>query len=270
VPETATNSMTTPSTILHIPHSATAIPPDIRQSFFLTDAELDAELLAMTDTYTAELFTTTVRSMRCVYPVSRLVVDPERFTVDEDEVLASRGMGVIYTRTSAGLVLRDPPDTADRSALLERFYFPHHAALSAATSAALHEHGGCLIIDCHSFPSAPLPYELDPESPRPDICLGTDVFHTSESLYEYASDLFIEAGYSVLCNRPFAGTIVPMQYYRRDAAVQSLMIELNRSLYMNERDGTRLPEADLLAGALTRILDALADFRGQFLGRRGV
>ena len=40
----------------------------------------------------------------------------------------------------------------------------------------------CLIIDGHSFPALPLPYELNQTAFRPDFCLGTDDFHTPEEL----------------------------------------------------------------------------------------
>ena len=34
-------------------------------------------------------------------------------------------------------------------------------------------------------------------------------------------------------NRPFAGSIVPMKYYRKDIRVMSVMIEINRRLYID-------------------------------------
>jgi N-formylglutamate deformylase len=64
-----------------------------------------------------------------IIPVSRLVCDVERFPSDADEPMAARGMGVIYTRTSMGSVLRAQPDAADRQSLLDRLYWPHHVKL---------------------------------------------------------------------------------------------------------------------------------------------
>src|SRR5262245_2707733 len=105
--------------VLHIPHSSRNIPAEERRAICLDDAELDNELLRMTDTYTDELFPMTpVEAGRVVFPLSRLICDVERFPTDEDEPMAARGMGVIYTRTAHGGVLRAQPDAAARQSLL--------------------------------------------------------------------------------------------------------------------------------------------------------
>jgi hypothetical protein len=59
-----------------------------------------------------------------IFPISRLVCDVERFPSDPDEPMATRGMGVIYTRTLMGEVLRTEPGAADRQSLLDRWYRP--------------------------------------------------------------------------------------------------------------------------------------------------
>lgn len=46
----------------------------------------------------------------------------------------------------------------------------------------LKERDKVLIIDCHSFPDKPMNRDLIQESPRPDFCIGTDKFHTSNLL----------------------------------------------------------------------------------------
>ena len=81
--------------VAHIPHSGTHIPGWVRSTLFLSDEELDLELRKMTDWYTDQLFHCVVQmggaAVVCRY--SRLVVDVERFESDEDEIMASRGMG---------------------------------------------------------------------------------------------------------------------------------------------------------------------------------
>ena len=180
--------------VLHIPHSRTVVPTDIRPQLCLDDAALAREILRMTDHHTEALFEPAgrmLKAVRVVFPVSRLVVDPERFEDDAVEPMARIGMGVIYTRTADGEALRSAlPTSQERIALLERFYRPHHAQLEAAVRDALEVRGSCLVIDCHSFPARPLPYELDQDPERPDICLGTDEFHTPTPLLEVARRAF--------------------------------------------------------------------------------
>ena len=66
--------------------------------------------------------------------------------------------------------------------LLERYYIPHHQKLTDAVEESLLANDHCLIIDGHSFPALPLPYELNQTAFRPDFCIGTDDFHTPEEL----------------------------------------------------------------------------------------
>ena len=86
--------------VVHVPHSTTLIPDDVRQQIVLDDEQLANELLCMTDRYVDELFALPASEARAIaYPVSRLVCDPERFESDAEEPMAQRGMGVIYTAT---------------------------------------------------------------------------------------------------------------------------------------------------------------------------
>lgn len=226
--------------ILHIPHSSRFIPKKVRKTILLSDSELERELLLMTDAYTYDLFTIEDPAVTAiVYPVSRLVVDPERFLDDDMEPLAACGMGAVYTRTSDGRPLRKELLSPKRQSLIEAYYLPHHIRLSQACAAELAILGKCLVIDCHSFPSRLLPYELDQDMSRPDICLGSDPFHTPDWLMEYLTARFLGHGLDVKRNRPFSGTLVPQPYYRVNARVMSIMIEVNRGLYLDETTGMK-------------------------------
>ena len=204
--------MTVPGVILHVPHSSAEVPADVRPQLLLDDDDLARELRLMTDWHTDELFALPADTAVTVrFPVSRLVVDAERFEDPEAEGMEAVGMGAVYTRTSQGLRLRDEAEAArEREALLARYYRPHHAALEAATAAALAAHGRCLIVDCHTFPSRPLPYELKASTDRwkvvhrPAVCIGTDMtlppnapfahpgMHTPPWLRERAAEAFGE------------------------------------------------------------------------------
>ncbi len=59
--------------ILHVPHSSTIIPQEIRDQFIVTDEELDDEVRLMTDHYTDDLFVSDgLKSFTVIFPISRI------------------------------------------------------------------------------------------------------------------------------------------------------------------------------------------------------
>jgi N-formylglutamate amidohydrolase len=84
-----------------------------------------------------------------------------------------------------------------------------------------------------------LSHEPDQKPNRPDICIGTDKFHTSEDLSKKLQVACKNTGLKSKFNSPFSGSLVPTKLYQKDARVQSIMIEVNRKLYMNEKTGEK-------------------------------
>lgn len=249
-------------TVLHIPHSSRAIPGSVRALIALSDDELDRELLQLTDSFTDEIFDIDEHNAkRIVFGVSRIVVDPERFLQDDYEPMAECGMGAVYTKTIDGETLR-PNDDDYRNELIEAYYKPHHDALTKAVDEVIKLNGFCFIIDCHSFPSTPLPCEPDRLPDRPDICIGADDFHTPDEIADIAVRLFTESGFRTEINRPYSGAIVPMDYFGNDKRVVALLVEINRALYMDEKTGEKLSTFDEFAARIKRIiLELIADVR---------
>jgi N-formylglutamate deformylase len=212
----------------------------------------------MTDAYTDELFNdNAIGAHTVIFPVSRLVLDPERFLNDDQEIMAALGMGVIYTRTSSGQRLRRSPTSEERAALINRYYRPHHRNLADSVSACVQNSGRRVIIDCHSFPSVALPYELDQSAIRPDICIGADSLHTPAWLKDLICDEFEKVGYSTTVNKPFAGTIVPMSYYQKEPSVVSIMVEVSRKLYMDESTGIKNSDFNFVRRNILSILNKI-------------
>lgn len=242
--------------LLHIPHASIIIPAEERSRFCLPD--LEDELLKMTDRYCDELFT---GYDAVVFPVSRLVCDPERFRDDEQESMSRIGMGAVYTKTSSGEPLRGIT-ARERESLLQRYYDPHHHRLSAAVEAKLQTHGRCLIVDGHSFHPVPLPYEPDQEPERPDFCIGTDPYHTPRRLAEEAMAFLKRRGFSAFENSPYSGSLVPMKFYERDQRVCSIMIEINRRLYMDE-NRERSDSFSLIQRTIAALLEKLGNWQAR-------
>ncbi len=225
--------------VLHIPHDSTVIPEKYVNDFLLSENELSQEIISMTDMHTNDLYEHDDVE-KIIFPISRLVCDPERFDDDSQEIMAERGMGVLYEITSQLKPLRSKLDKSKRHEILNSYYYPHHQKLTNAVENKLQDEGKCLIIDCHSFPSRALPYELsDKDDLRAEICIGTDSFHTPENIKKQLFEFFKNKGYSVSIDDPFAGALVPMKYYRVDKNVKSVMYEIRRDLYMNETTGEK-------------------------------
>ncbi len=167
-------------------------------------------------------------------------------------------MGAVYSRTSDGSVLRDLP-VDEITGLVDRFFAPYAGALAELVDDRLAVTGAATIVDLHSYPLVPLPYELHAGGPRPEICLGTDSFHTPASLLASARDAFVEATPSgdVGEDSPFAGCYVPLKHYGSSKAVRALMIELRRDLYMDADFGLIDTGASRLAAGVTALIDAI-------------
>ncbi|MEV5761564.1 N-formylglutamate amidohydrolase [Streptomyces tendae] len=245
--------------ILHVPHSSREIPADVRSGIVLSDAGLERELDHMTDSHTAELAGRAAElaglaPWRFVNRASRLVVDPERFP-DEREEMTAVGMGAVYTQTSHREVLR--PDGTDPEPLIERYFRPYARAMTEAVADRLAATGRAVIVDVHSYPTRPLPYELHGEGPRPPVCLGTDAFHTPPGLLSAAREAFAPCGGTGL-DSPFGGTYVPLDFYGTRAEVGALMVEIRRDTYMTEPGGPAGPGLSRLAESLAVLVDAVS------------
>jgi N-formylglutamate deformylase len=216
--------------ILHIPHSSTNIP--LFEGYLVDSIFLEKEMLKLTDWYTDDLFHSDENEM-IVAEFSRIFCDPERFIDDSKEVMAQYGMGVLYERSDSGEKMRIvTPELKEK--VLTSYYWKHHNKLSAAVNNQLKRYEKALIIDCHSYPGKPLNRGLDQSPKRPDFNIGTDDFHTPKELIELSISFFEKAGYTLGVDWPYRGSIVPIEYYKKNRSVATIMLEINRSLYLKE------------------------------------
>ncbi len=249
--------------VAHVPHASTVVPDEVRAELLISHRELADELLHLTDWYTDELFggLRALGATMFVNRLSRLVFDPERFLDDSVEAAAARGQGVVYWLGSQLQLLREASIEL-RERRVAELYRPYHAALDTLVGEVLDEFRGCTLIDCHSFPTAPLRSEIDQTPDRPDICIGSDETHTPPELAAALAAGFAEVGLQVARDVPFAGSFVPTGYYGRDPRVRSVMIEVRRGLYMDEASGDKLPAFTAVAETVARVVGASIESLG--------
>jgi len=217
------------SLIFHIPHSSTYIPIETGFKMNL----IESEISLLTDWKTDEIFNV-IDTKKLVTPFSRIFCDVERFP-DELEELFKVGRGFFYTRSDAGEILRE--ETSDiKKVIFEKYYKTHHQIFEQMVQETLDVNGFVIIIDCHSFSNIPFKTDLDQSLNRPDICIGTDDFHTPYWLTNTLIRSSEKFGFSCKVNSPYSGSIVPQKFYKNNKMVSSVMIEINRNLYMKDGD----------------------------------
>lgn len=221
--------------VLHIPHSSTEIP--LLDGYVSTQDEIQDEIIKLTDWYTDDLFDSEVDD-KIVAPFSRIFCDVERFADDEHEVMSKFGMGVLYEKFDDGNILRIVSPELKQE-VLKNYYWIHHELLSKVVKLSLEQTKSCLILDCHSFPSSPLTRAIVRDEIRPDFNIGTDSYHTPKYIIDESINYFETKGYTLGIDTPYSGSIVPMEYYRKDKRVTSIMLEVNRKLYLNENSNEK-------------------------------
>lgn len=220
--------------VLHLPHNSTYIPEDF--DWNLGQNTLDQEIHRLVDHHTLELFQPLIDAGAIALQnnICRLYFDPERFADREIETMNQVGMGVFYTHTTEGERFREDDTVDDYERKLQQFYHPYHKRLTDIVEQMLVNFGHVLIIDGHSYPSHPLPYEQFSDEPRPHIDIGTWTTperHTSQALISHTKRCFTEMGYSVDLDCPFKGSIIPIKFIG-DTRVQTMMLEIRRDMYL--------------------------------------
>jgi N-formylglutamate amidohydrolase len=160
---------------------------------------------------------------------------------------AAVGFGVIarIIREGAEIYRRELP-AAEAAFRLERVHTPYHAALAGLIAQAKNRNGLAILVDCHSMPG---------RHPA-DIVLG-DRFGASAApgLVDMFESAFIDAGFSVARNAPYAGGYATETYGRPQDGVHAIQIEVGRALYLDEE---RVEPGDGFEDVRTRIGLALA------------
>ena len=210
--------------LLHVPHSSTSFPVESKVCF----DDLDDEERLLIDYYTDELFIpeqTGEKIDAIVFPYCRLFCDVERLVNDP---LEKDGLGISYSRW----VDEDRYSKTLRSFSSMSSAFKLYSDFHTEASLKLIEaRGNILLIDCHSFSS--VPNLLNSNPPDIDICIGynDDETRPNKVVIGNIVQYFKSLGYKVGINTPFSNSktfSVPSKYH-------SVMIEINKRLYMDER-----------------------------------
>ena len=258
--------------VFNSPHSGNVYP---RQ--FLAASRLDlATLRRSEDSFVDELILGVVARghpvmrahfPRCYIDVNRepYELDPRMFDGRLPSFANTRSMRVAGGLGTVARVVGDaqeiygqriPVDDAIRR--IEVLYKPYHRALRRLVTRVHRGFGTAVLIDCHSMPSNAGGRD---ERPRADIVLG-DRYGTScvAVVAETIEATLRKQGYVVSRNKPYAGGFITEHYGNPAVGLHALQLEINRSLYMDERRyqrsasfATVSADMEILAGKVAAI-----------------
>lgn len=147
------------------------------------------------------------------------------------------GLGVIPRVVANGrAIYRGKLSRNEADGRLSLYWAPYHAALQKLLSESLSEFGEAVLIDCHSMPHEAIE-SLSHPAGRPDIVLG-DRFGAAAhpEVVDRIEAAFAGAGLKVARNAPFAGAFITQHYGRPARGQHVVQVEIDRALYMNERE----------------------------------
>jgi N-formylglutamate amidohydrolase len=263
--------------VLSSPHSGRHIPETMLASSRLSLAQLRGSEDSYLEELLADAPSLGVPLQHGLY--SRAYIDLNREPYELDQRMFSdrlpshanitsprvlSGLGTIPRVAADGCeIYHSKLQFAEALHRITHVYLPYHRALSTLLDAAHAKLGFALLLDCHSMPHSAVANQL-PRSSKVDIVIGDRFGSTAETeLIEMLDWCFVQAGFVVRRNRPYAGGFITETHGNPRSNRHAIQIEINRSLYMNEltlqkHEGfvnLRRALAEILASYCTLIAD---------------
>jgi len=245
------------------PHSGRLYPAG-----FVTQSRLSAiSLRRSEDAFVEELFAPvlTIGAPLIAANFPRAFVDANRSPAEIDTQMFDGELGIavdsVSPRVNAGLgviprIVRDGAEiyrgklpASEALARLDHLYRPYHEALAALVEETRARFGVCVVVDCHSMPSA---------AAAPDVVLGDRYgMSAAAALTRTAESAFERYRFTVTRNAPYAGGYTTHLYARRSTGVHALQIEISRGLYLDEDRIVRSADFARVQARLTAALTTL-------------
>lgn len=171
------------------------------------------------------------------------------------------GLGVIPRVVAGGKAIYSGKlSRAEAEGRIEEWWRPYHDRLHALMEDTRDAFGEAILIDMHSMPHEAIDAMTVSGVRRPDVVIG-DRFGAAAApeIVGRIEAAFESAGLKVMRNSPFAGAYITQAYGRPGRRQHVVQVEIDRSLYMNERDirpnGNFQGFRRLLSGVLSQIAD---------------
>lgn len=251
------------------PHSSDHMPEDAQV------AAPAAALASAQDAYVQELWCAVPREGGVLLEAGfhRTYIDANRSRKDIDQDLldapwpgpmepsasTQRGMGLIRRMALPGVPMYERrltvPEVQHR---LTHCYDAYHAALRSSIERCHARFGKVWHVNCHSMKSVGNAMNVDNGKPRPDFVISDREGSSSDIEFtHWLAATLGQMGYQVSINDPYKGAEILRLYGEPARHINSVQIEINRRLYMNEQTRLKHEGFHKLQADLSRLVRAL-------------
>lgn len=173
----------------------------------------------------------------------------------------SSGLGVIPRVVAGGRAIQSGKISREEAETrLRDHWHPYHDRLQELLDSSRALFGQAILIDCHSMPHEAIENVARSGHRPPDVVLG-DRFGAAahNEIMDRVEAAFVSAGLKVTRNTPFAGAYITQHYGRPSKGQHAIQIEIDRSIYMNERmirpNGNFQSFRSVLAGVIAELVE---------------
>lgn len=148
----------------------------------------------------------------------------------------SSGLGVIPRVVANGrAIYRGKISRAQAQRRISDVWLPYHETLQRLLTEGRRDFGRAILVDCHSMPHEAID-SISAGGKTPEVVLG-DRFGAAcgPEIIDRIEAAFAAAGLRVARNAPFAGAYITQHYGRPSKRQHVVQVEIDRSLYMDER-----------------------------------
>jgi len=265
--------------VLDSPHSGRRYPPQFAYTcptVLLRQAE---------DSFVDDLFRAApeygATYLQALFPrtfidVNRAIDDIEPSILDRPWPAQTRpsdksayGMGLIRTSCRPGIPIYDGKlsvaEVADR---IERYYLPYHWQLQSIIDGMVKDFGTAWHINCHSMPSGRYHPRASGSQPLADFVIGDrDGSTCDRGFVQFVKHVLEGLGYRVALNTPYRGVELVRRCGNPARGRNSLQLEVNRDLYMDEEALRKHAGFEPLRRHLNHLVQEICAFTQEHIGR---
>lgn len=261
----------TTSVVFASPHSGCHYPPEFMRRTVLDPHAIRSSEDAFVDELIADAPRFGAPLLRALAP--RAYVDLNRSADELDPALIdgvrrmmpnpriSSGLGVIPRVVANGrAIYRGKLSLAEAEARIAQVWRPYHATLQRILDEQRARFGEAILLDMHSMPHEAIESYAQRGRPTPEVVLGDRFGASAESgLMTRIEAVFLDAGFRTARNAPFAGAYIAQHYGRPSRQQHAIQIEIDRSLYMDERSIMPGPGFAAMRKVMAQVIAELAD-----------